>query len=430
MSGKGCGYFKAVLFFFAFSIAQVWAGETNEFVFVRSVLNTDFFKQADQIKQFLVNEVLKLKTYHILTKKGQLFESIGALTAGSDNKIMAAHDFASDHDKKMLHIGVEGTAVYLSSNNQLVSGNNVFSSPICTSTPYKLESLSVKKNSKKNSEKNRNETAYIVASSWPNIHFVSLDSIKGGWSRLQKTFPRWFKRTNPEEKLAKCTLKNAYLLDVGQEGEDQYIIYAHVVKETQQARADGPRKARAKDFISRFRNIRTEYPTFTIKKWTITKDQTFENIIAFVESENQTAIPKKISGRVTVTIEGKEQAEDQQLQIPNAVPTTLCTFQNVPVDGSHVPFIIDYRNDKQWAVVRKKKDGYYLHTSAKSGEKLLLKMMTRKICRRTSKKLSLVIVMAKNLCDQLSLRCMLKAMVGLLFIAKKGRVSWMVLLST
>ncbi|QQR62670.1 hypothetical protein IPH67_04615 [bacterium] len=349
MSGKGCGYFKAVLFFFAFSIAQVWAGETNEFVFVRNGLNTDFFKQADQIKQFLVKTYKKVPTrYYILTKKGQQFESMGLLTPGNEkNMIFESIVYTPDHDIKMFQQWFDGTAVYLSSNNQLVINNNDFSESICTSTPYKLEILSVTEDDEL--IKSKRKAVYIVASSWPNIHFVFSDYIKGGWSRLQKTFPRWFKRTNPEKKLAKCTLKNAYLLDVGQEGEGQYIIYAQIQKNTEQVEF--------KDFFSRLRNIKTDYRTVTIKKWKITKDKTFENICDVISAQN---------GEIRFS-----DAEDDKDGKDDPFLSTLCTFQNIPVDGSHVPFVIDYRNDNQWAVVCKKKDGYYLHTNAKSGEKTI-----------------------------------------------------------
>lgn len=387
MCSKGYRYFKVVLFFFTFFIAHVRAAEKNEVVFRKIQYNSDFLKQADQIKQFLVSVDHEAETYHILTKKGELFRTYGKLTSESSNLITKSVGLPAKHDIKMFAVNNLSPSIFLNSNNQLLHGDTLFSKRICESTPYRLEILSLKKDKK----------GYLVASSWPNIHFVEESEIKyqeplasrlkGMGSKMLddvKSIPRKAKRafkkfTDNDEKMTlfedededsedeitpsvtKCTLKNAYLLDVGQAGDDQYIIYAHVEKNAT--------KPRAKDFISRFRNVRTDYPIFTIKKWTIKKESTFENIVAFVTSENQKNLSQTTSNGVTITIEDKDQ--EKQVEIPNVVPTTLCTIQNVPVDGSHVPFIIDYRNDNQWAVVCKKKDGYYLKINDKDEEPLL-----------------------------------------------------------
>ncbi|QQR63086.1 hypothetical protein IPH67_01255 [bacterium] len=233
---------------------------------------------------------------------------------------------------------------------------------ICDSTPYMLKTLSLTKKGKQ--QEKLSSVVFLVASSWPNIHFVEQGALgllqnepvtsraRGLVSSIQK---RLLSSKGLKEQVQKrCTLKNAYLLAVGQDDEEnQYIIYAHVEKNN---KGHGP-----KNVISTFRKLRASYSTFTIKKWIITKDQSFADLVTFVERENNHADNADEAENERQSMLQDSTIEQEELQTKN--PTTLCTIENVPVDGLHVPFIIDYRDDDHWAVVCKKKDAFYLKTN-------------------------------------------------------------------
>lgn len=382
MCNKRCWQVKVLSLFVVFSNTRVCASDGNESVFKRkegtffkSEDSKDFFKQADQIKQFLIDEkksdygeILDRKAY-ILTKKGSIFQAFLKIQQGAKHQLTQYKEnmFINNNHAILFDFCQKNdyghTVVILNNHHDLLTDLhlNWGLKTICDSTPYMLKTLSLTKKGKE--QEQFSSVVFLVASSWPNIHFVEQGALgllqnepvtsraRGLVSSIQK---RLLSSKGLKEHVQKrCTLKNAYLLAAGQDDEEnQYIIYAHVEKNS--------KDHGAKNFISSFRKFRASYPTFTIKKWILTKDQSFADVVTFVENENNYSGNAGEAENERQPMLKNSVIEQEELYAKN--PITLCTIENVPVDGLHVPFIIDYRDDHHWAVVCKKKDAYYLKT--------------------------------------------------------------------
>lgn len=304
-------------------VQMIRTGESN----TQPVLITDskFLKKAVNIKQCRPNDN---NGFDILTEKSGLFLFTDSEIIGDSRVFSKAQkpEFAIKHRPILFVKNLDRTLVTVNSDNQLIMGNEITAS-ICNSKPYRLELL----------HSRDKQTVFVVASSWPTIHFVFqkafcdhelfIEEMSLG-NRLRNALSD--SKTRQCEKLSdsRSKIEDAYLLSVGQEEGDSYIIYAQVNK--------GNTDAKNESSIVPYRKFKTDYCTFTVKKMIV------NDIFNLLSSEllKQTATEE------------------------------LCTIEDVPVDGTDVPFIIDYRNKAEWAVVCKKKDGYHVKAKACSERKI------------------------------------------------------------
>lgn len=329
-----------------FCFQMSWAAENKPYPIF--ITDSKFLNEAGIIKQFKQNNA---DGFDFLTEKGGLF----SCSQPNVEKDLKRHFFSNivRNTLDTKHIPILFTRIQdqpfvtLDADHQLIIGNTM-TPPVCDSKPYKLEHLNFK------TEGGVEDTLFVVSSSWPNIYFVPKAALclqsylmqdMSFKNRVEIALSGPIEKLCPNLESVRFKLKDAYLLSIGQEGDDQYIIYAQY--------SNGDSTSKNESSIFRYRNVKTDYCRFEIKKIIIKKGCSrlaFERIVKQIE-QGTTLNPYQLENEATIT--------------------KIDSFQDVPVNGLHVPFIIDYKNDKEWAIVCKQKDGYYISVmGGLSGKKI------------------------------------------------------------
>lgn len=358
----------------------------EETISITTKHNTDasqkqFLKEVDGIKkiekvkssQIVDNELKTIDSFFILTNAGTLFEvrkdskiafkmdNLSHFTFKNrtlkkiadalpiENKTILPSDYMLATDNKN-HLLVP----HITINNNDYTKNLIKTGKICNTPVHFLGSLDFEHN-----------TFAIIGSTWPNIHLVHLPT-----NRETEVGSTFYQTTsdNPADYAHITFLENAYLLAVSnQQGNDPCIIYGQIEKEA-----------------SKLREVKTDYCMVIIKKMTFHKAKTAADLLkvekirehankGYQEDELQDDEEDELDEPHPFRDEDFEHKHktDIKRNYANGFETTqqeLCRFHNIPVDGSHVPFLIDYKDDKHWAILAYTKKGCQLITRANSKE--------------------------------------------------------------
>ncbi|QQR63048.1 DUF4804 domain-containing protein [bacterium] len=320
-----------------------------------------FLKEAEGIKkiekversQTIDNELKTIHSFFILTNAGTLFEVSpnGQINWTMDNlsyftfknrtlkNIADALSIKSTEDALSIKnetIISSGYMLAIDNKNHLLVPRLTIKNSAYTKDLIKIEKICNTPIHLLDSLEFEHNTFAIIGSTWPNIHLVHVPI---NLNSLIITGKPYKQTGDNSANYSRITfLKNAYLLAVGNEQEkDPYIIYGQIEKEP-----------------SQLRKVKTDYCAVIIKKMAFKESITKQNIIYPMPFKAEYF---KIDDEL---VEKKAYTSEQF-----TTQKELCRFHNIPVDGSHVPFLIDYKSDKDWAILAHTKNGCQLITNSK-----------------------------------------------------------------